>query len=301
MKSRCFRAVLVASLVAAASATGANAQTNIAGRIEVAQGTAQPTSKKDDPPATTAATKHVGIVYFSPYRIKFANQYIGVYCVLADGQTAADIASVLAAAGTLGGTIATGATATLLKNDLTAIQNVLQPIVGALAVQLGNAYCYHVKFKDNNLGAINLIYPLTTPAKDNSTLPFATNSYLMRYTASGVQPLTYEKNSRWDTLGIEYPPCGQNGCPCRGQFCQVRSFDGMPTSAEVVAASFCVEAPADHPTESYIISFGAPDKIDAKIDAKKHPANTDQDLGTDFLKTVSKPCAQRGFPPTSSN
>lgn len=271
--------VFVALTIAVASSTGSSAQ---------------PTTS--NPPTKAAPTQNVGVVYFTPYRVKFSDQmYIGMYCVLADGQTATDIAAVLGAAGSLAGTITTGATATLLKSN-DAVTTALKAIVNLAALHPGEAYCYHLKFADDNHQDIKFVYSIMTPASSNFTVAFATNSYMKRYTATGVVNSTFVMNNNDDLLGIEYPQCGTNNCPCRGQFCQVHSFGQLPTNDTIVAVSFCVEAPANTPTESFIISFGAPEKI---TNPTKRPIPTDDPPLTppnySTVGAVAKSCAQRGF------
>ena len=164
----------------------------------------------------------------------------------------------------------------------------------------GQAYCYHVKFANGDLDPthIKFVYSLGTLARAPSTVAFATNSYLQKYTADGVNNSTFVKNSRYDLLHIEYPACpspNENTCPCRGQFCQVRSFNPLPNaSAAIVAASLCVEAPAAAPTKSFIISFGDPTKI---TDAKNQPISTDNPkiLPDASVEAIAMSCKQRGF------
>jgi hypothetical protein len=296
MKGQYFLSVLVALFFATASLTGACAQAKAGGAVKDASAPANPSETLAK--ATPAA--NVGIVYYTPYRVKFSDSmYIWVFCVLADGQTPTDVSSVLSSIGTIGASVVTGGMAAALLKEIPA-QALLTPILKAIALKPGQAYCYHVKFADDNLEKIKFVYDTGVLAKDGPAAA-ATNSYIQRYTSAGISNGTFVRNAydpltgKTDLLGIEYPNCDATNCPCRGQFCQVRSFSPLSTDAPVVAASFCVEAPANAPTESFVVSFGAPEKI---TDAAKQPIPTDDlQLAPPYITVpaIGKSCAERGF------
>lgn len=295
MKGQYFLRILVALFFAVIS-SGSYAQAKAGGAVKGAPAPANPS----ETPAKAAPAANVGIVYYTPYRVKFSDSmYIWVFCVLADGQTPTDVSSVLSSIGTIGASVVTGGMAAALLKEIPA-QALLTPILKAIALKAGQAYCYHVKFADDNLENIKFVYSTSILAKDGPATA-ATNSYIQRYTSAGISSGTFVRNAfdpltgKTDLLGIEYPNCDSTSCPCRGQFCQVRSFSPLSTVDSVVAASFCVEAPANAPTKSFIVSFGSPEKI---TDAAKRPIPTDDpQLAPPYVtvEAVGKSCAERGF------
>jgi hypothetical protein len=250
-------------------------------------------------PAPTSSNTNVGGIYTTQHRIRFSdNLYVWVACVLADGETPSDISSVLSAITGAAATVASGGTAALLLTKLNTFYTAFQPILQLIALKPGQAYCYHIKFKDDTETTLNFVPQLGTLAADPTTVQSATNSYIKRYTAAGMDNSTFVMNDNVNVL--EYPLCGHNSCPCRGQVFSYSSLNTQTsTNDPVVAASVCIEFPAASPTTSFIMGFGALDKITntSEQPTNDNPAPLSPDYS--YINAVPQSCAQRGFMPSN--
>jgi hypothetical protein len=270
--------------------------------------TPTPASSPTTPNVGTAkqsTTSNVGGIWYTQQRIKFAsNMYVWVFCVMADGKEAMGIEQVMSGvSGTALAAVTGGASAiaqTLLKTiSATTLESVFTPIVDAIALKPGYTYCYHVKFADDK--SLTPVYPVRDFATSAAATPFTTNSYLKRYTASGVSSGTFVVNDASHKLKLEYPNCTPASCPCRGQYCGIYNFSMLDTQTDdndpVVMASVCIEYPASSPKSSFIMSVGDPTKI---TDPKNQPTPTDVNFAPDnfsLLVPVSQSCEQRKFTP----
>jgi hypothetical protein len=256
--------------------------------------------------ANQSTNSNSGGIYYTNQRIKFTdNMYVWPFCVMADGKTVSSISDAMSAIASTAVSVVTGGASTVVNTvakdaGSSVIQKGLDVLVELFGVHPGYVYCYNVKFKDAT--SKDKIYPEVEFASDPSTEQYATNSYLVRYTANGISKLSIIENDPDHRLDLEYPSCpAGTSCPCRGQYCGIFSFSMLTGQTDandtVVMAAMCIEYPAKNPTHSYIFSFGDASKIK---DTAKPPPEPDADFAPgnfNLLVPESGGCIKRGFMP----